>query len=240
MESISEFITLLRELLNPKWLIDTLLTQGGLFAYIGIFAIVFAETGLAIGFFLPGDSLLVVSGVIAAADPRLNIFILLAVLFAASALGDSTGYFIGKQMGTKLFNNPKSWIFNPVYVEKAQGFFDKYGAKTVILARFLPIVRTFAPLIAGAAKMPYRKFLPYSLAGSFAWIFSMVLAGYFLASLVERMVRQIFGLPEFKLQDNIEAVVIVLVCLSALPLVIEGIRSRYGKHKAEKTESAEV
>jgi len=236
MESLWQLFEQIKTLLNPKIIIDTLLAQGGIYAYIGLFSIIFAETGLAVGFFLPGDSLLVVAGVIAAADPRLNIFILLAVLFSASVIGDSTGYFIGSKMGKSLFNRPKSWIFKPTYVEKAQKFFDKHGAKTIIMARFVPIVRTFAPLVAGAAKMPYSRFLPMSLLGSFLWIFSMVLAGYFLANLVESAVTQVFGLREFKLEENIEKVVIAVVALSLIPVAIEFFRHR--REKARETNDA--
>jgi membrane-associated protein len=242
METFVEIFNSIKTVLNPKVIIDTLLSHGGLFAYAGLFAIIFAETGLAVGFFLPGDSLLVVAGVIAAADPRLNVWILVALLFAASALGDSTGYFIGSKMGKSLFNRPNSWVFKPAYVEKAQKFFDKHGAKTIILARFVPIVRTFAPLVAGAAQMPYSRFLPMSLLGSFAWISSMVLAGYFLANLVEETVKRVFGLPEFKLEDNIEKVVIVVVALSLVPMLIEFIRSRREKnnHAAAAPEKSEA
>jgi membrane-associated protein len=239
MESFWEFLHQVKEFLNPKIIIDTLLAKGGIFAYIGLFSIIYAETGLAFGFFLPGDSLLVVAGVIAAADPRLNIYILLGVLFSASVLGDSTGYFIGSKMGEKLFNRPNSWVFHPSRVEKARAFFDKHGSKTVMLARFVPIVRTFTPLVAGAAKMPYSRFLPMSLLGSFLWIFSMVLAGYFLANLVEEAVKKIFGLHEFKLEENIEKVVIGIVLLSIIPMGIEFFRSRREKARHLKAETAE-
>ncbi len=238
METIWQVLNQIKDILNPKIIIDTLLASGGLYAYLGLFAIVFAETGLAVGFFLPGDSLLVVAGVIAAADPRLNIWILLIVLFLASALGDSTGYLIGSKMGASLFNRPNSFIFRPSNVEKAQKFFAKHGTKTVIMARFVPIVRTFAPLVAGAAQMPYSRFLPFSLLGSFLWIFSMVLAGYFFANLVEETIKRWFGLEEFKLEDNIEKVVITVVLLSLVPVIIEYIRGRREKAQHAKAERA--
>jgi membrane-associated protein len=233
MDSIWQFLQAVRDFLNPKLIIDGLLAQGGLYAYIGLFAIVYAETGLAVGFFLPGDSLLVVAGVIAAADPRLNIYLLLAVLFSASVLGDSTGYLIGSKMGATLFNRPNSYIFRPSNVEKAQKFFAKYGAKTVILARFVPIVRTFAPLVAGAAQMPYRQFLPYSIFGSFLWIFSMTLAGYIFGGMVERALG-------IKLDENIEKVVITVVLLSFIPPAVEYFRGRREKaRKAAAEQTAE-
>ena len=151
----------------------------GGYVYFGLFFIVFAETGLAVGFFLPGDSLLVVTGLMARTLPdKLNVVLVLAAFFAGSVLGDSTGYWTGRWMGKTLFNRESSLIFKPSRVAKAHAFFEKYGVKTVILARFVPIVRTFAPLVVGAAEMPYAKFLLFSVIGGFLWIFSMVLAGY--------------------------------------------------------------
>lgn len=232
MDSIWYFLQAIRDFLNPKLIIDGLLSHGGLYAYLGLFAIIFAETGLAVGFFLPGDSLLVVAGVIAAADPRLNVGILLLVLFMASALGDSTGYLIGSKMGASLFNRPNSMIFRPSNVQKAQAFFAKHGTKTIILARFVPIVRTFAPLVAGAAKMPYKRFLPYSLLGSFLWIFSMVLAGYIFGGMVERALG-------IKLDENIEKVVITVVALSLIPPAIEYFRGRRERAREAAAAKAE-
>jgi membrane-associated protein len=232
MDSIWYFLQAVRDFLNPKLIIDGLLSHGGLYAYLGLFAIIFAETGLAVGFFLPGDSLLVVAGVIAAADPRLNVGILLLVLFMASALGDSTGYLIGSKMGASLFNRPNSMIFRPSNVQKAQAFFAKHGTKTIILARFVPIVRTFAPLVAGAAKMPYKRFLPYSLLGSFLWIFSMVLAGYIFGGMVERALG-------IKLDENIEKVVITVVALSLIPPAIEYFRGRRERAREAAAAKAE-
>src|SRR5215208_3667210 len=158
MESIYDLI----HYLNPKVLIDTLLGIFGNWVYVALWFVVFAETGLAVGFFLPGDSLLVVSGLFAAAN-KLNIYLVLLAFFLGSLLGDSTGYWTGRVMGKKLFNREDSFIFKPSRVEKAHSFFEKYGPKTVILARFVPIVRTFAPIVIGAAEMPYSKFLPYSV-----------------------------------------------------------------------------
>lgn len=232
METFWNVLQAVRDFLNPKLIIDGLLSQGGLYAYLGLFAIIFAETGLAVGFFLPGDSLLVVAGVIAAADPRLNIGILLLVLFAASVLGDSTGYLIGSKMGASLFNRPNSMIFRPSNVEKARNFFDKHGTKTIILARFVPIVRTFAPLVAGAAKMPYTRFLPFSLLGSFLWIFSMVLAGYIFGGMVERALG-------IRLDENIEKVVITVVLLSLIPPAIEYFRGRRERAREAAAKAAE-
>jgi membrane-associated protein len=232
MESIWQFLYQIKELINPKYIIDTLLAQGGIYVYVGLFLIVFAETGLAVGFFLPGDSLLIVAGVIAAADPRLNVFLLMLALFAASVIGDSTGYFIGSRMGKTLFNRPNSFVFSPGNVDKAQRFFEKHGSKTVILARFVPIVRTFAPLVAGASKLPYSRFLPFSLLGSFLWIFGMVMAGYMFGNAVERALG-------IKLEDHIEKVVITVVFLSLIPMFIEYFRSRRERKHAESAKTIE-
>src|SRR5215213_5351076 len=169
MESITDFLYQVKDFLNPKFLIDYLLNLLGIYVYFGLFFVVFAETGLAVGFFLPGDSLLVVSGLFAAAG-KLNVAFVLLAFFLGSVIGDNTGYWTGRVMGKTLFNRESSWIFKPSRVTKAHVFFEKYGVKTVVLARFIPIVRTFAPLVVGAAEMPYIKFLTFSLIGGALWI----------------------------------------------------------------------
>src|SRR5688572_33206312 len=161
MDSIVDFLYQAKEFLNPKFLIDYLLNLLGVYVYLGLWFIIFAETGLAVGFFLPGDSLLVVSGLFAAAG-KLNVWLVMLAFFLGSVIGDSTGYWTGRMMGMTLFNRESSFIFKPSRVAKAKHFFEKYGVKTVILARFVPIVRTFAPLVVGAAEMPYTKFLTFS------------------------------------------------------------------------------
>src|SRR6187549_1277931 len=196
MDSLIELIYQIKDFLNPKFLIDYLLALLGGYAYFGLWFIVFAETGLAVGFFLPGDSLLVVSGLFTAAG-KLNVALVMLAFFLGSVIGDSTGYWTGRVMGKTLFNREDSWIFKPSRVEKAHTFFEKYGPKTVILARFVPIVRTFAPIVIGASEMPYSRFLPYSIFGGLLWISSMVLAGYFLGGVVERALN-------IKLEDHIE------------------------------------
>jgi membrane-associated protein len=238
MQSLIDLLYQLKDYLNPKFIIETLMDKLGPWVYVGLFFIIFAETGLAVGFFFPGDSLLVVAGLFAAAG-RLNIAILLISLFAASVLGDSTGYFTGKFLGKNLFNREKSWVFKPSRVEKAKKFFEKHGPKTIILARFVPIVRTFAPIVIGAAELPYKTFISFSLLGSFLWIFSMTLLGYTVGGLIER------GLG-IRLEDHIEKVVIVVVLLSLLPPLIEYLKHRARKRKEaaaeapEKIEEAEI
>lgn len=221
MQSIIDFLYAVKDFLNPKILIDTLLDMFGIYVYFALFFVIFAETGLAVGFFLPGDSLLVVSGLFAAAG-KLNVSLVLIAFFLGSAIGDSTGYWTGRFMGKTLFNREDSIIFKPSRVEKAKIFFDKYGPKTVILARFVPIVRTFAPLVVGATGMPYAKFLTFSILGGLLWILSMVLTGYFLGGLVETALG-------IKLEDHIEKVVIVVVLLSIMPPVIEYLKHKFGK-----------
>ena len=222
MDSILDVIYQIKDYLNPKFLIDWMLNLLGPWVYLGLWFIIFAETGLAVGFFLPGDSLLVVSGLFAAAN-KLNVLLVMLAFFLGSVIGDSTGYWTGRLMGKTLFQREKSFIFKPSRVEKAKAFFEKYGVKTVVLARFVPIVRTFAPLVVGAAEMPYVKFLTFSIIGGALWISSMVLAGYFLGGVIETALG-------IKLEDHIEKVVIVVVFLSLLPPIIEFIKHRYGKH----------
>lgn len=232
MESIIQFFSQIIELLNPKVLIDTLLGWLGGFVYFGLFFIVFAETGLAVGFFLPGDSLLVVSGLMARTLPdKLNIFLVLTAFLAGSIIGDSVGYWTGRTMGKRLFNREKSFIFKPSRVEKAKKFFEKHGAKTIVLARFVPIVRTFAPMVVGATEMPYSRFLPFSILGGVLWIGSMVLAGYFLGTVIENAFN-------IKLEEHIEKVVIVVILLSIVPMIIEYLKAR--REKSRETQNAEV
>lgn len=226
MESLYELLHQLKDFLNPKNIIEFLTTKGLPLTYAGLIFIVFAETGLAMGFFLPGDSLLVVAGLFAASG-KLNIFILLTTLFVAAVVGDAVGYYSGLKLGPRVFTRQKSLFFRPSHLEKAHAFYEKYGGKTIIIARFVPIVRTFAPIVAGAAKMSYRQFVVYNVVGGFLWVFSMILAGYFLGSLVERA----FGI---RLEDHIEKVVIVVVFLSLLPPLFEYLKSRREKARLKR------
>jgi len=232
MESITDFLLQIKDYLNPKFIIEMLLDKLGIYVYFGLFFIVFAETGLAVGFFLPGDSLLVVSGLFAAAG-KLNIAFVLIAFFLGSVIGDSTGYWTGRAMGKTIFNRESSFIFKPSRVEKAKRFFEKYGVKTIILARFVPIVRTFAPIVIGATEMPYARFLTFSILGGALWIFSMVALGYFVGGLIETA----FGI---KLEDHIEKVVIVVVLLSILPPLIEFAKNRFGKKPLAENPNSQI
>jgi membrane-associated protein len=220
-----ETITDLLKYLNPQTLIDTLLAWLGNYVYLGLIFIIFAETGLAVGFFLPGDSLLVVCGLMAAGG-KLNIWVMLVTLFLAAIIGDAVGYYSGKKVGQAIFNKPKSRFFNPKHLKRAHEFYEKHGGKTIILARFVPIVRTFAPIVAGAANMRYRDFVFYNILGGFLWVTSMLLAGYFLGGLIETAMQNWFGIEGFKLQNHIDKVVIVVVFLSILPIIFEYIKAR--------------
>lgn len=223
-------------ILNPKLLIDWMLLKLGIWVYAGLFFVIFAETGLAVGFFLPGDSLLVVAGLFAAAG-KLNLAALLILLFIAAVVGDTVGYVTGRKMGQTLFTRPKSRFFNPKHIAKAHAFYEKHGGKTIVIARFVPIVRTFAPIVAGAAEMTYRNFILYNVFGGLFWITSMLLAGYFLGGLVEQFMRNVFGIEGFLLEDHIDKVVIVVVFISILPIIFEFVKAR---RQAKREAAAEA
>lgn len=147
--------------------------------YIGLFGIIFAESGLFFGFFFPGDSLLLTAGLLASRH-ELDIRILLPLLFLGAVTGDTVGYWFGAKTGPLLFKRPRSLFFRPEYLHKAQAFYERHGGKTITLARFLPIIRTFAPIVAGAARMRYRRFLLYNVVGGLAWAVGVTSLGYFL------------------------------------------------------------
>jgi membrane-associated protein len=225
MESFIELIYQIKDYLNPKIMIDWMLLKLGVWVYLGLFLIVFAETGLAIGFFLPGDSLLVVCGLFAAAG-KLNLWLMMVLLTVAAIVGDAVGYYSGRKVGPAIFSRPKSRFFNPAHLKRAHEFYEKHGGKTIIIARFVPIVRTFAPIVAGAAEMSYRQFAFFNIVGGVGWVTSMLFAGYFLGGLVEQLVRQVFGIEGFLLEDHIDKVVIVVVLLSILPIIFEYVKAR--------------
>jgi len=151
--------------------------------YLGLFAIVFAESGLFFGFFLPGDSLLFTAGFLASQD-YLNIFWLAPLMFVAAVLGDNVGYWFGKKVGPRIFKREDSLFFHKKYLVKAREYFEKYGAKTLIIARFIPAVRTFAPIFAGVGEMNYRKFVVYNIVGGFLWAVGLTVLGYLLGSTI--------------------------------------------------------
>jgi membrane-associated protein len=206
----------LKHILHQLTDAETLVRLGGLTAMT---AIIFAETGLLIGFFLPGDSLLVTAGVFAAAG-QLNLLHLNLLLIAAAIVGDTVGYWFGRKTGPALFRRPRSLLFNPEHLKRAHDFYEKHGGKTIVLARFMPIIRTFAPIVAGMGKMEYRRFLSFNVFGGALWVLSMTLIGYFLG--------QIPGVRE-----HIEVVILVVVFLSILPGIIAALKEwRKGKRAA--------
>ena len=210
IEGLLEF---LRTLTNPEKLIHLLSeVLGGPLGYLMLVAIVFAETGLLMGFFLPGDSLLFTVGVVAGAG-ELNIVVINVVLMAAAVIGDGVGYYLGYRTGPAIFSRPDSRFFKQEYLRKTQEFYAKHGGKTIIYARFVPIVRTFAPFIAGVGRMEYRRFLSFNIFGGIGWVFAMTMLGYGLGNVP--VVRTHF-----------EKVVIGIIFLSVLPMVIEYLRSR--------------
>jgi len=202
----------LKQLLHQLTDVEALVRLGGLTA---ITAIVFAETGLMVGFFLPGDSLLVTAGVFAASG-HLNIWTLNVLAIAAAILGDTVGYWVGRQAGPALFARPRSRFFNPKHLKRAHDFYEKHGGKTIILARFMPIVRTFAPVVAGMGQMNYRRFVSFNVFGGLLWVISMTFIGYYLGQFA--WVRR-----------NIEIVIVIVVFLSILPGFVAFVRERWGK-----------
>jgi membrane-associated protein len=185
--------------------------------YSGMALIVFSETGLLIGFFLPGDSLLVTAGLFAARGD-FNIFWLNVLLIAAAITGDAVGYYIGRTGGHALYTRENSRFFKKEHLIKTHEFYEKYGGITIILARFMPFARTFAPVVAGIAEMKYIRFASYNIIGGISWVMSMTLLGYFLGSLFPGVVK------------HIEIVIIVIVFISVLPGIIKYIQVKYGSH----------
>ena len=166
------------------------------FGYAGLFFTVFAESGMLFGFFLPGDSLMFTAGFLAS-QGYLHIGVLIPLLFIAAFVGDSTGYYIGKKAGPKVFSKEKSILFNPQNVEKTRAFFERYGNKTIFLARFIPVVRTFAPIMAGVGEMKYPVFLRYNLIGALVWAVGITLLGYLFGNTIpnaDRYMLSVIGL----------------------------------------------
>ncbi len=206
---LDQIIPFFQQLYDVEWLIRTV-------GLAGIAFIIFAETGLMIGFFLPGDSLLVTAGVFAAAG-LLDIWTLNLVLIPAAVIGDAVNYFVGKRLGPALYNRPDSRFFKQSHLKKAKEFYEKHGGKTIILARFVPVVRTFAPTVAGIAGMSYPKFAMYNVVGGALWVAGMTWLGFFLGKSV----------PD--IEKNIIAVIAVVIFASFLPAIWEFWKHRNGK-----------
>ena len=196
--------------------LGTFLHDYGLWVYLLLFVIIFAETGFVVTPFLPGDSLLFVAGTLAAAGGGLNVEWLIPLLIAASFGGDNTNYWIGHHLGPRVFRHNNSRLLNHEYLDRTRAFYDRHGGKTILLARFLPILRTFAPFVAGVGRMPYARFLGFSFAGSVLWIGLFVLAGYFFGHLP--VVRK-----------NLTLVMLGIIIISILPGAIAWLRHRFGR-----------
>ncbi|HEY6529993.1 MAG TPA: DedA family protein [Cellvibrionaceae bacterium] len=195
-----------------------LFNQYGLWIYAILFCIIFCETGLVATPFLPGDSLLFASGALMAAS-GLNVHSLALLLWAAAVMGDSTNYTIGRFLGGRLFANPHSKIFRADYLLKTQGYFDRFGGRTLIMARFMPIVRTFAPFVAGMGKMPYVRFIRFSVLGGFLWVFAFIYAGFYFG-----------GIPAVR--KNFTLLILGIIAVSFLPIFIEIWRQKFGSKKS--------
>ena len=207
------------------WLVDFILHIGdhlqelvnnyGNWIYAILFAIVFCETGLVVLPFLPGDSMLFAAGTIAAVGD-MNIFVLIGLLIVAAVLGDFVNFEIGKHFGQKLFSNPNSKIFKQSYLQKTHDYYEKYGGRTIIIARFIPIVRTFAPFVGGMGNMNYAQFARYNIVGAVLWVVSFTTLGYF------------FGQLPF-VKEHFSWIMIAIIVISVVPMVIEIIRHRKDK-----------
>ncbi len=209
MHGISELINRLRD-------VSGLVQAAG---YTGMAVIIFAETGLLVGFFLPGDSLLVSAGLLGS-QGYINVWLLGVILSIAAVAGDTVGYALGKASGPRLFTREDSLLFSRKHLIRAHEFYEKHGGKTIIIARFMPIIRTFAPVVAGMGQMHYRRFLAYNVVGGVGWVWSMLLIGLFLG-------RTFPGVAK-----HIELMVVVIVFLSILPGLIAHVKTRF-KSKSE-------
>ncbi|HMG26702.1 MAG TPA: VTT domain-containing protein [Acidimicrobiia bacterium] len=211
--------------LDPRDLLESF----GPWATIGLFLIIFAETGLLIGFFLPGDSLLFAAGILAS-QGNLNIAVIALGCFLAAVIGDQVGYTIGRRAGPPLFRRPDSRIFKQKYVDRTKEFFEKHGPKTVLLARFVPIVRTFAPVLAGVGEMSRRTFTTYNVVGGFIWGVGVTVAGYMLGEVIGANSVDKYLLP----------IIAVIIVLSILPPVIEALRERRRNRSAAALSPADA
>jgi membrane-associated protein len=213
-------------LLDPKSLIDDV-------GLLGVFAIVFAESGMLVGFFLPGDSLLFTAGFLASGpssvDDALHLPLgwLLVGTFIAAVAGDQVGYVIGRRAGPAIFTRPDSRFFKQENVDKAHGFFERYGAKTIVLARFVPVVRTFAPVVAGVSNMQYRTFVTFNVVGGLLWAIGVTLLGYFL------------GQVDY-IEENLELAILTIVAISVLPIARELWLSRRQRRAEASAPQPEV
>jgi membrane-associated protein len=210
---MSPILDFIRSLTDPDKLIHLLSTVlTGWEGYLALFLIVFAESGLLVGFFLPGDSLLFTVGVVAGAG-KLDVTGIIVLLATASILGDGIGFLIGNKIGYRLFSNSNSKLFRREYLERTQAFYEKHGGQTIVYAKFIPIIRTFAAFIAGVGRMNYARFLTFNIGGAIGWVMLMVLLGYFLG-----------GIPVIR--HNFEKVVLGIIAISLIPPAMHVLKGR--------------
>jgi membrane-associated protein len=217
MEYLSEAWSFLKELVNP----ESIIRYGGFWFLLFV---VFSETGLFVGFFLPGDSLLFTAGLFTAMGiiPYPVFFVTLGICLAAIA-GNSTGYAIGKKAGRAIFKREKSFFFKPKHLHTAKEFYDKHGGKAIILGAFLPIIRTFAPIVAGAVELQYKKFVFFNITGAVAWSCTMVLSGYFLGKYIPGI------------DDYLHYIVIFLIVITAIPILSTVLKERRRLKKEKRS-----
>lgn len=219
---MDSLIELIRKIMD----VQAIIQWGGI---LMICVIVFVETGLFVGFFLPGDSLLVTAGIFAASG-HLSLTWLLVLASICAVVGDQVGYLIGRSAGHALYKRDDSMFFKKKHLQKAHDFYEKYGGKTIVIARFVPIVRTFAPAVAGAAEMNYRRFVSFNVFGGILWVCSTVLLGYFMGRLIGAE----------RVNKYIHVIIIAVVFLSILPGIIEFLRARARSHAAPPLPAAEA
>jgi len=212
LELLTQFVDFIRHL---DVHLENIMQDYQLATYLLLALIIFCETGLVVTPFLPGDSLLFAAGAITAKTGILNVWLLIPLLFCAAILGDNTNYFFGRFLGNKVFTKDY-WFLKRRYIDKTQEFYARYGGRTLVIARFVPIVRTFAPFVAGVGNMAYSRFIGFCLAGGILWVTGLTLAGYFFGSL-----------PFVK--NNFELVVFGIIGISVLPIVVEVLRAKFKK-----------
>ncbi|MQA07689.1 MAG: DedA family protein [Pseudonocardiaceae bacterium] len=219
--ALAQNLALMPDWLNP----ETLLRGLGPYVLLGLCLIVFAECGLLVGFFLPGDSLLFTAGLFVARDfIDAPLWLVCTLLTVCAIVGNIVGYWIGRKVGPALFNKPDSKLFKKEYVDKTHDFFEKYGARAIVLARFVPIVRTFITAIAGVAKMDPKKYFTYSIVGGIFWATGLTVLGYFL------------GQISF-IHENLEAMVVLIVFISIIPIIVEFLKARKEKRAAQRADA---
>ncbi|MBK8967196.1 MAG: DedA family protein [Lewinellaceae bacterium] len=212
MDLLTQFFDFIRHL---DVHLENIMREYEVMTYLLLALIIFCETGLVVTPFLPGDSLLFAAGAITAKTGILNVWLLIPLLFFAAILGDNTNYFFGRYLGNRVFTRDY-WFLKRSYIERTQEFYEKYGGRTLVIARFVPIVRTFAPFVAGVGNMRYRRFIGYCLGGGILWVTSLTLAGYFFGQI-----------PIVK--NNFEVVVFGIIGISVLPILVEFVRARMRK-----------